>query len=111
MPSTRIIGFELLNVPTPLMRMVAPSEPGFEEAWFMYRPGIEYRASEACDIGRFSISAMSLTVMDPVNVSFFCEPYPMTTDSSRSLVSSRRVMWNGCCSCPVRITVLEMNPR
>ena|GEM_PF-5374400 len=35
MPSTSTMGLELLIVPTPRMRIVAPSLPGFDEAWLM----------------------------------------------------------------------------
>ncbi|MNV93783.1 hypothetical protein D3C71_1885130 [compost metagenome] len=44
--------------------------------------------------GMLAISAVLMVLMAPVRLTFFCEPYPTTTTSSRSLLSSSSVMVN-----------------
>ena len=94
-PSTTISG----SLPAvidrePRMRMEVPSV-GSPETLMMSAPATRpCRAWSTERVGELSTSCILTVATDPVRSCFFCSPKPMTTNSSRKVASSSRVMSN-----------------
>ena len=94
-PSTMKRGSELLTVPIPRILIWEP-EPGWPEAWVIWTPEtLPLRASlivEALTVLSWSPSTFEI---DAVTTLFFWTPYPITIVSSRSSLSSARMIVRG----------------
>ena len=99
-PSTKIYGSAVFNVPTPRTRIVAPSCPGRPWPAVIVTPGIvPCKAVDTFCTGRLSNILLSTWATAPVIFTFFCVPYPTTTTSSSFWVSSTR--FTAKVACPV----------
>ena len=89
-PSIMINGSVELADTAPRSFIPQLSSPGAPEERVIITPGTcPCNACTGLDIAPLFSSILSeTTVTAPVNVSFFCEPYPTTTTSSRTSLSS-----------------------
>ncbi|MNI48879.1 hypothetical protein D3C73_1034670 [compost metagenome] len=74
-PSTMIKALLLFRVPVPLMRMVAPSEPGLPDDCLTETPELKPpKEDERLVTGRFSMAFASIVATEPITFTFFCTP-------------------------------------